>query len=272
MTTLKKSAVFVLLLIMGSLYGCRGETNGSFDFTVLKAGQADAIIMQTENYSIIIDTGETDDGEKIVSFLSENGIESIDYLFITHFDKDHIGGFPEIMESVAAKNIIVPDYDGDSDEYTRYLKTIEYKELNVLRLEEDMTLTLDDVSIEVSVPEKKYYAGGDNDYSLVLSLTHGHNSFLFAGDAEEERLSEIISRFGTEYDFLKVPHHGRYNKITKQFIGAVKPKYAVITDSGKNPASDKTVSALEKAGCTVYSTKDGNVSVSSDGEKITIKQ
>ena len=39
------------------------DVTGSFEFTVLKAGQADAILMQTQNNSIIIDCGEKDDGD-----------------------------------------------------------------------------------------------------------------------------------------------------------------------------------------------------------------
>ena len=200
------------------------DVTGSFEFTVLKAGQADAILMQTQNNSIIIDCGEKDDGDELVGLLREKDISNIDYLFITHFDKDHVGGFPEVMENITVTNIIVPDYEGNNDEYEEYLKTVNSKKSDVTALKEDTAFTLDDVVFEVSIPKKQSYAEGDNDFSLVISVTHGENTFLFAGDAEKDRLREVMSEFGKEYDFLKVPHHGKYNKNTKQFVTTVKPK------------------------------------------------
>lgn len=275
----KRLLVPILLAAGLLLCGCGTETKnktfpvtGEFDFTVLKAGQADAIFMQTQNHSIILDCGEKDDGGKIVELLKEKNINNVDYIFITHFDKDHVGGFPEIMENITASNIIVPNYEGNNDEYAEYLKTVNEKELNITSLTKDTSFVLDDVLFEVSTPKKKYYAESDNDFSLVISVTHGKNTFLFAGDAEKDRLEEVISEFGEHYDFLKVPHHGRYNKNTEKFLNTIKPTYSVICDSKKNPAEDKTVSLLESVGSEIYSTKNGNISVSSDGKEIKIIQ
>ena len=245
---------------------------GSFDFTVLKAGQADAIIMQTQNHSIIIDCGEEDDGDKVVEYLQENNISNVDYFFVTHFDKDHVGGFPEVMENVTASNIYVPNYKGNNDEYDAYLKVVDENNLSITTLDEDITFTIDDVLFEVSTPKKQSYSEGDNDFSLVISVTHGDNTFLFTGDAEADRLNEVIAEFGKQYDFLKVPHHGKYNQNTKRFITTVKPTYSVICDSEKNPAEDETVSILEFVESKIYSTKNGNVSVLSDGKEIKILQ
>lgn len=278
----KRRNIIVLVLALIIVFsGCQKENKetleipevvGSFDFTVLKAGQADAIFMQTENHSIILDCGEKDDGDELVELLQEKGISNVDYIFITHFDKDHVGGFPEVMDNVTASNIIVPDYEGNNGEYEEYLKTVSDKGLQITTLTEDISFTLDDVLFEVSVPRKQSYAEGDNDFSLVISVTHGENTFLFTGDAEADRLTEVISAFGRQYDFLKVPHHGKYNKNTKRFITTIKPTYSVICDSDKNPAEDETISILGLAESEIYSTRNGNVSVLSDGKEIKILQ
>lgn len=282
MKILRRTASYILLTIIFILCSCQNKNvpdklktppvTGNFDFTILKAGQADAIILKTKNHSVIIDCGEKDDGDEIVEYLYENNISNVDYIFITHFDKDHIGGFPEVIENVGADNIMVPNYEGNNSEYEKYLKVIDENNLTVTSLTEDISFIIDDVLFEVSTPKKQSYAEGDNDFSLVISVTHGENSFLFAGDAEKDRLSEILSEFGNEYDFLKVPHHGKHNKNTKRFINTVKPTYSVICDSEKNPADDETIALLKAVGSTIYSTKDGNVKVSSDGKEIKIIQ
>ena len=281
---LKKTITYITLAFFLILGGCtQGDiekeenisaprVSGAFDLTVLKAGQADAIFMQTQNHNIILDCGEKDDGDEVVELLQEKGISNVDYIFITHFDKDHVGGFPEVMDNVTAINIIVPDYEGNNGEYEEYLKTVSDKGLQITTLTEDISFTLDDVLFEVSVPRKQSYAEGDNDFSLVISVTHGENTFLFTGDAEADRLTEVISAFGRQYDFLKVPHHGKYNKNTKRFITTIKPTYSVICDSEKNPAEDETVSILEFVESEIYSTRNGNISVLSDGLEIKIFQ
>ena len=278
---LKRAILSICLLTVFLFSGCQNKNEmtvevpavtGTFDFTVLKAGQADAIFMQTENHSIILDCGEKDDGDELVELLQEKGISNVDYIFITHFDKDHVGGFPEVMDNVTASNIIVPNYEGNNDEYEEYLKTVSDKGVQITSLTEDTNFILDDVVFEVSVPKKQSYAEGDNDFSLVISVTHGENTFLFTGDAEGDRLTEVISEFGRQYDFLKVPHHGKHNKNTKRFIKTIKPTYSVICDSDKNPAEDETISILEFVESEIYSTRNGNVSVSSDGKEIKIVQ
>ena len=277
----KRNSIVLVLALIIVFSGCQNQSavkteipavTGTFDFTVLKAGQADAIFMQTENHSIILDCGEKDDGDELVELLQEKDISNVDYIFITHFDKDHVGGFPEVMDNVTASNTIVPNYEGNNDEYEEYLKTVSDKGLQITSLTEDTSFTLDDVAFEVSVPKKHSYAEGDNDFSLVISVTHGENTFLFTGDAEADRLTEVLFEFGRQYDFLKVPHHGKANKNTKRFITTVKPTYSVICDSDKNPAEDETVSILEFVGSEIYSTRNGNILVLSDGKEIKIVQ
>ena len=279
---IKKLTAVICAVQLLTMFGCQSPVpNGNvsapaaeseFEVTVLDEGQADAILLHTKGHNVIIDCGEKDDGDELVKYLSDRGIERIDYLFITYFDKDHVGGFPELVGNIAADKIIVPDYEGTNSEYKKYVKSVEEKGLTVTRLTEDISFVLDDVMFEASPPQKKSYAEGDNDFSIAVSVIHGDNSFLFTGDAEAERISEIVEMFGREYDFLKVPHHGRYNKNTGVLIDTIKPKYAVICDSEKNPAEDRTTALLAAAGSEIYCTRDGTVSVRSDGSKITVAQ
>lgn len=261
------------------LCGCAGENErsapqvtGNFEITVLKVGKADAMVLKTENHAVIIDCGEKGDGAEVAEYFAENNISKADYIFITHFDKDHVGGFPEVIKSISAENIITPDYEGNNDEYKDYVAAADSGGLTPTLLCEDISFTLDDVLFKVSVPKKKSYGESDNDFSLVISAVHGENTFLFAGDAEEERSAEILSEFGHKYDFLKIPHHGRYNEYTKKLADTLKPTYAVICDSKKKPAEEKTTDAFLSVGSEIYCTRNGSVKVLSDGKEIKIIQ
>lgn len=273
--------VFIALTLIFALVGCGAPAEvensitapavtGELEFSVLKVGQADAIIMKTENYSVVIDCGEEDDGGEVLEKLSGMGIDKVDFLFITHFDKDHVGGAAEVISNTEVMEVITPHYESGNDEYIEFKDAVP--EQRWLKLTEDMIFTLDDVLFEVYPPKKASYAESDNNYSLAISVTHGDNRFLFTGDAEAIRLTEIMYDAKGEFDFLKVPHHGKYNSNTKKFIEAVKPAYAVVTCSDKNPADERTVGALDNFGCETYYTLNGDVGVISDGSEIVITQ
>ncbi len=134
-----------------------------------------------------------------------------------------------------------------------------------------MSFRLDNVIFEVYAPQRLHY-DEDNNYSLAISVIHGNNKFLFAGHAKEIRLAEILTQTNSQYDFLKVPHHGKYNSFSEQFIKTINPKYSVITCSKKNPPHDEVLNILGKVSSEIYLTRDGNIKVTSNKNTFTINQ
>ena len=65
---------------------------------LLKVGKADAIIAQANGKAIVIDAGEEEDGEEIVTYLKNQGLSRIEALIITHYDRDHVGGADTLVE------------------------------------------------------------------------------------------------------------------------------------------------------------------------------
>ncbi len=120
--------------------------------TVLKIGTADAIVLQTENCTTVIDTGEEEDGEEIALFLQEEGIRRIDQLIITHYDKDHVGGADTLIEMVPVDRVIVSDYVGSSTEYQDFMNALDAAGIVPERLREPVSFTMDDASVLVEPP------------------------------------------------------------------------------------------------------------------------
>ena len=274
-----KKKIIIILIILFALISItlavryiNDKTNSKYNFevTALSVGKADSIILKTENHCILIDCGEKDDGENILNKLKEKKIEAIDCLVITHFDKDHIGGAVDVLKGISVDKIYVPDYQGTSDEYKDYIKYIKKQNIAQTVLTEEISFNIDDVLISIYPPQEKEYEESDNDFSLALAAEYKNNSFLFCGDAEKVRLEEIKKQTGKEFDYIKVAHHGRYNKGTDGFFEATKPKYAVISTDEKNPPDEKTILILNNLGVKIYSTKDGDITAKSDGERIII--
>ena len=55
-------------------------------------GQAESILISSDNCNMLIDCGNNSDGKYISEFLKSQGIKELDYLIGTHIDEDHIGG------------------------------------------------------------------------------------------------------------------------------------------------------------------------------------
>lgn len=245
--------------------------------TLLKVGKADAIALQTEGETMVIDAGEEEDGEEMVMFLKNQGITRVDTLIITHFDRDHVGGADIVAEEMDVGTVVLPDYEGTNTEYEDFMDVLGKKGITPRRLTEPEEYTLGEAHVLVEPPHsyetKSAAAEFDNNFSLIATVTHGENRLLFMGDAEKQRIREwIAGENAAPCKFLKIPHHGVYNTALKELMETVSPDYAVICSSNKNPAEVETLELLKKKNISVFQTKDGNVTVISDGKKLELNQ
>ncbi len=254
---------------------------GDVEIAVLSLGKADAIVITTAAKTVVIDAGEIDDGSKVLNYLNEKGRSVIDHLVITHYDRDHVGGADRLLNFSEVKQVIRPDYDGVRDEYATFLssmRTLGIPDTVLKSGGDDLALAVDDLHLTINSPLKSAYVNADgvqqdNNFSLIIKAQHGTKTFLFAGDAEDERLAELItSKANWQADFLKIPYHGNFTALSTAFFQRVKPSYAVACDSDKNPTADETKAALALLGCKTYSTADGTVVCKSDGTTLAVTQ
>lgn len=262
------------LLAAGAMFSCGektadNKTDNELTVTFFDVGKADSILLRTDNSTVIIDCGEKGDGKEIVNALEEQGVDTVDYLIITHYDKDHIGGAAKVIKSLDVKNILAPDYIEESEEYDKYYKAVAEKGIEPQLLTEDIEFTLDGVSYTVNAPEKDFYGEeNDNDFSLVTKAVHGGNTLLFTGDATEQRLDEIMD-IG-KCTLLKLPYHGRKIENLDEFLDAVSPQGIIVCTSKKEYES-KVQNLLLESGIPTYSTCfNGKITAVSDGEQIKI--
>ena len=232
----------------------------------------------------MIDTGERRHGQYIVNYLLNNGIHQIDYLIITHFDSDHVGGAYIIINSMDVKNVIVPNYSRESNHVIRFETAMRINGIEAFVLTDTLKLTLDSIEFMINPArlEGVINPTGD-DLSIIVSITHGENNFLFAGDAWNFRLRELLESekiLNTEYDFLKMPRHGRYSRHILEFIQAINPRYAVITGFHpddlvyyypERPADARVIAALENVGAEIYFAMSTGVRIVSDGKTLTVE-
>lgn len=265
-----------LMCLLFFLSGCAEEQeevgleNPGVKVTYFNVGKGDAILIETQTHTMLIDAGYDKTYKVIRDYLTGQNIQKLDYLVITHFDKDHVGGADWIINNFGIGKILQPDYESDAGQYQEYCAVLDGKGLQPDLVTESMAFTLDGAQMYIYPPQKKSYKEEDNDFSLVISMVYKEKSFLFAGDCEEERLNELLEQeeFDLSHNVLKVPHHGKKEDNSREFFEAVAPEAAVITCSAEEPASNKICNMLKELGTQVYLTSDGTVTCLCDGDTL----
>ena len=242
-------------------------------------GKADSMLITTPGgVRILIDAGTNKGGKALVQRFKEAGIDAIDTMIITHYDKDHVGGADKILEEIAVRQVIMPVYGKESKQHTQFMEALDAcrdVETFPMQIGSDMRMESEDgVSMSLTAAHKKSYGKDEeNDFSLCVRMQYGDVKFLFAGDAEAPRQLELLEEGGVDCDVLKVPYHGRLVVTSEKFLTEASPKIAYITDEEKEPASDEVIRMLEKLGADVYSSReDGDVTVISDGKNVWVER
>ena len=151
---MKLLPILLSLALLLSLTGCGRSDAGANSMTVLylDVGKADCTILTDGAHTVLIDCAETDDGETILSVLKENRISQIDLLIVTHFDKDHIGGVPEVLSSFSVLHVIEPDYAPENPEaeaYTAYRAALELASITPEAVSDALDVTLGDMQLSI---------------------------------------------------------------------------------------------------------------------------
>lgn len=239
--------------------------------TYLDVGQADSILIENNNQTMLIDAGNNEDGELLVKYFKEKGITQFNYLVATHPHEDHIGGMDNIINNFTINNIYMPDITTTTKTFLDVLNAIDSKNMTFKVPKIGETFTLGEATIEV------IYTGNNkqdlNNTSIVLKLTFGTTSFLFTGDATSEVEKEILNK-NIKADVLKVGHHGSKYSTTQEFLNKVNPKYAIIS-VGKNNSYDHpneiTLTKLKNKNIEIHRTdKEGTIIITSNGTNLTI--
>lgn len=261
------------MLLLPYLISCSDTTENGLRIDVLEVGKADCIVIRSNGKTIMIDTGEEENLPEIEAYLKANRISVINYLILSHYDKDHIGGAKKIISSYKVEVLMESSFVSDRIEYQAYHDAAKEKSTAVTKLENNTDLSIGDIFFSIYTPkETSYDKKEDNNASLIVSLKYKNHSFLFCGDALDDRMDEILGEDLGQFNLVKLPHHGSFLNRYDEILTTFACTDVIITDSDKNPADEKLLDLLTKKKIGCYETRYGTVSVVSDGNNISINQ
>ena len=230
-----------------------------------------SLIITPKGKTILIDGGGNDNyniGDNVlIPFLLKKGINTIDYIFISHMDSDHVKGILTVMEKLTVKNVTIGIQYEKSTNYEEFIKIINIKKIRCRVVKKQDVLKIENnLYFDILWPDNNQFILENilNNNSMVCKLNYKSFSMLFTGDIEEKAEQKILNEYGScnnlnilKSTVLKVGHHGSKTSSSDDFIKEVNPKYVFI-GVGKNNKfghpSKEIISKFENNNVKIYRT------------------
>lgn len=229
----------------------------SMEVIFFSIGNADSSFIMTPNgKKILIDCGTSgirkgiDVGKNVIApYLLKSGIDSIDYVFITHEHEDHLGGLYSLSKRVKIKKVFASKFV--AGKFLGLEKADSMMSGDILNIS-------DDTKIQVLSPSDNYFYNDENSKSLVLNIVYGQNSILYCADIDIETERKILNSYDVKCDVLKIAHHGSITSSSDEFLKNTNAKIAIIScDRGDITHPAKSVlERLNKYGIKYYKTDE----------------
>lgn len=230
------------------------------------------------------DPAQARDPNRIRAAMRDAGVERIDYLLITHFHRDHMGGVPELAQLVPIGTFIdhgsaYPPEDRarpdlvdplDAAAYDDYLpvrargRHLQPRPGDRLPLKgvETTIVSADRRTLAAPLPGAgtgntacapaamaSSYPGDENTRSTGFLLAFGRFRFLDVGDLNAQPLYELIcprNLIGL-VDVYLVPHHGNTGASDPATLAAFQPRAAVVNNAPRKGGRTPTLKMLHEA-------------------------
>lgn len=232
------------------------------EVTAIDVGQGDSILVASPNgKTMLIDAGgpvgeaemaqhsSYDFGEEVVSpYLWGRGISHLDILVLTHAHSDHMGGMPAVLRNFHPRELWV-SADPDAETYRRLLQWAVQYGVQIRHLHRGNSIEWSPIRIDILAPSNSDATGRapSNNDSLVLRLSWQAASLLLEGDAEKQSEEEMLAQsHPMKSTLLKIGHHGSRTSTTPEFLSAVSPQIALISDGKNNHFGHPRPEVLER--------------------------
>lgn len=286
-------AIFIVILAADIFYWVQKRWWGNdVTITVMDVGQGNAALVELpRGRCAMIDGGGYPDnavfdlGEKVAAnFLWRRKIRTIDTVFLTHYDADHLNGMIFILKHFHVRTVFAT-HDPET-----CLKNKEF--IDVLRKKQIVypaysqfpkQLEINGAKFTILYPPENFADRApaeswrnSNNNSMVIQLTYGNHSMLFPGDIMEKAEKELSERHqDLQSTIMMAPHHGSGSSSTPALMDQVQPEIIIISSGRQNrfgfPSHEALARYAERHLHVLRTDTHGAVSITNDGIQLMIK-
>ena len=249
-------------------------------FVDVEGGQATLFVTPAKQ-SLLIDTGwpgnDGRDADRIVAVAKLAGVKKIDYVLITHFHMDHVGGVPQLAARIPIGTFIDHGENRESTDaptvqvwqaYHDLLATGKYKHMtakpgDVLPIlgMDAVVASADGAVLDHPLPragEENPACKGAEQYpadttenlrSLGTVITFGKLRILDLGDLTHDKEMELMcpqNKLG-KIDIYIVSHHGWSQSGSPALVYGIAPRVAIMDNGAKKGGSPPVWDIIEKS-------------------------
>lgn len=235
--------------------------------TFLNVGQGDAMLLQDGSQQILIDGGA---GNHVVHEVGQElpwFDRTIEVVFNTHPDRDHLEGLVHLLEHYEVRLVVVPYIPHTSQLYREWLTRLEtaarHQGTVVHFAHEGQRLTVSDIRLAILGPAVGASPRKVNNASIITKVEFAGLDLLLTGDAEASVERALVEKYGAALasDVLKAGHHGSKTSTSQELLTAVAPAAVVISVGADNAYGHPHPTVLERLKATplLRTDRDGTV-------------
>lgn len=251
----------LLVLVLFIVYPNENPKQGEALISVLDVGQGLSVLVQTQNHTLLFDTGAGSGDRIVLPVLRGKGVTELSALILSHHDTDHDQGLPEIIKSLPVHRILA----GQSE---------VYPDLDVKHCDDEVSWFWDGVYFEWLTPAT--FAEDKNDTSCVLRVLVGKEAFLVTGDLSKKGEEILVNSYqkSIQSQVLVLGHHGSRTSSGSLFLRYVAPEYVIISAGFANRYRHPNAQVLSRvtSQAQVWRTDRQGAILVRMGHGITVKQ
>jgi competence protein ComEC len=228
----------------------------------VEGGQA-TLLVSPSRESMLVDAGwpgfDGRDADRIATAVKRAGLSQIDYLVVTHYHRDHVGGVPELVRKIPVKTFVDHGASVETDEarsalYNSYLQA--RRTGRHLHVEAGDLIPIKGIEVRVvaaageliSSPLTSVAPNGlcssftprepdptENARSVGTVVTYGSFRMLNLGDLTWNKEHGLVcpnNLLGT-FDVYLTTHHGTDTSGPPVIVHAIRPRVAVMNNGAK---------------------------------------
>ena len=240
----------------------------------LDVGQGECALLRCGGRNFLIDCGSSSiDGiweKRADSCLKYYGIRTIDAVFLSHGDSDHINGLTALLENyqqnllgdnaadVSLGCILCSAAGAQTDEGLKQVRSIAKKAgIEMIGMESGGRIAQEGFTITCLYPSREEAKAPDTDAnqnSMVLLAQVGETNILFTGDLEKEGEERFLAGCAADpplkkpgsKTILKAGHHGSRSATGEKLLDMLQPDAAVISCDKNNPYGHPAREVLDR--------------------------
>lgn len=239
-------------------------------FIDVEGGQA-TLVVSPSGQSLLIDAGwpgyEGRDADRILAAVHQAGLTQIDYVLITHYHRDHVGGVPQLVDGIKVGTFVdhgpnMEEAEMPRTDYAAYQKAVGGHPEVVVK--PGWGLPIKGIEVRVLTSAGNHIAdplpgageanpfcasepaaspdATENARSLGVLITYGKFRFLDLGDLTKKKEIELVCPNNPigKIDLYLVTHHGSDASNAKAIVWALHPRVAIMDNGprkGGSPAA-----------------------------------